>query len=74
MGETGNYIRNRTYVERITMVQVHADMGQELLKKQASILFILAKSPHAIELWEIWEHGYMFVILDKFLIFMSFTK
>ena len=56
------------------MVQVHADMGQELLKKQASILFILAKSPHAIELWEIWEHGYMFVILDKFLIFMSFTK
>ena len=45
-------------------MQVHADMGRELLEKRASILNILAKSPHAMELWQIWERGYMFVILD----------
>ncbi|KIM76109.1 hypothetical protein PILCRDRAFT_78099, partial [Piloderma croceum F 1598] len=58
-GETGNYMHNRAYMEGITAVQVHADMGRELLEKQASIHTILAKSPHALELWQIWERGYI---------------
>ncbi|KIM72700.1 hypothetical protein PILCRDRAFT_81671, partial [Piloderma croceum F 1598] len=58
-GETGNYMHNCAYVEGITGVQVHADMGRELLEKWASIHTILAKSPHALELWQIWECGYI---------------
>jgi hypothetical protein len=71
-GETANYIHNRAHVESIAAVQVHADMGREVLEERTSILTILAKSPHAMELWQIWERGYMFVILD-FLMFMSLT-
>jgi hypothetical protein len=69
-GETGNYIHNRAYVENITVMQVHAEMGRELLEKRASILTILAQSPRAMEIWQIWERGYMFVILDILMIML----
>jgi hypothetical protein len=58
-GETANYIHNRAHVESIAAVQVHADMGREVLEERTSILTILAKSPHAMELWQIWERGYI---------------
>ena len=72
-GETGNYIHNSAYVRNITAVQVHAEMGRELLEKRASILTILAQSPRAMEIWQIWERGYMFVILDILIIMLLTT-
>jgi len=58
-GETANYIHNRAHVENVTAMQVFADMGHEMLKKRASILTVLAKSPRALEIWQIWERGYI---------------
>ena len=45
-------------------MQVFAGLGHEMLEKRASILTILAKSPRAMEIWQIWERGYMFVIIE----------
>jgi hypothetical protein len=45
-------------------MQVFANVGHEMLGKRASILAILAKSPRAMEIWQIWERGYMFVIVE----------
>ena len=38
-------------------------MEREAHEKRAVILTILAKSPRAKELWQIWERGYVLVIV-----------
>jgi hypothetical protein len=60
-GETGNYVHNRAYVEDVTPMQVLSDIGRELLEVRASIFAVLAKSPRALEAWQNYERGYMYV-------------
>lgn len=48
-------------MEDSTPIQVLTDIGRELLEARASIFAVLAKSPQAAEIWQIFERGCMCV-------------
>jgi hypothetical protein len=65
-GEEGNYIHNRAYVEDSNPMQVLTDIGHELLEVRASIFAVLTKYPRAAELWQTFERGTMWVLIENY--------
>lgn len=62
-GETANYISNRAYVEGMSSVQVLATVKDELFSARESVLEMLdlSGSDAAVDAWDIFEIGYMYV-------------
>lgn len=57
----GNYNHSRAYMEDSTTMLVFTDVARALLDARASIFDVLAKSPRAAEIWQIFERGCMCV-------------
>jgi hypothetical protein len=64
-GEKANYVYNRSYVEEQAPLTIIAKMEKELQMSRKTIYTALKHCPHAIDVWCMWELGYVCVPLDN---------
>ncbi|KAF9465962.1 isoprenoid synthase domain-containing protein [Collybia nuda] len=59
VGEKGNYVHNRSYVEDKAPSKVLTEICQEVLVSRKTIYAAFSHVPRAKEIWAAWELGYI---------------